>query len=39
MAYVPYPAAPWPGILWNMGVGYVAVLVLWQAYQRGWLKT
>jgi MFS superfamily sulfate permease-like transporter len=24
--------------MWNMGVGYVAGLVLWQAYQRGWLK-
>lgn len=24
--------------LWNMGVGYVAGLVLWHAYQRGWLK-
>lgn len=23
---------------WNMGVGYVAGLVLWHAYQRGWLK-
>ncbi len=24
--------------LWNMGVGYVAGLVLWYAYQSGWLK-
>jgi hypothetical protein len=24
--------------LWNMGVGYVAGLVLWHAYQRRWLK-
>jgi hypothetical protein len=24
---------------WNMGVGYVAGLILWHAYQRGWLKT
>ena len=24
--------------LWNMGVGYVAGLVLWHAYQRGWLR-
>ena len=24
--------------LWNMGMGYVAGLVLWHAYQRGWLK-
>ena len=28
-----------PGVsMWNMGVGYVAGLVLWHAYQRGWLK-
>lgn len=24
--------------MWNMGVGYGAGLVLWHAYQRGWLK-
>jgi MFS superfamily sulfate permease-like transporter len=24
--------------MWNMGVGYVAGLVLWYAFQRGWLK-
>jgi hypothetical protein len=24
--------------LWNMGVGYVAGLVLWYAFQRGWLR-
>jgi MFS superfamily sulfate permease-like transporter len=24
--------------MWNMGVGYLAGLVLWHAYQRGWLK-
>jgi hypothetical protein len=24
--------------MWNMGVGYVTGLVLWHAYQRGWLK-
>jgi hypothetical protein len=24
--------------LWNMGVGYVAGLLLWHAYHRGWLK-
>lgn len=24
--------------MWNMGVGYVADLVLWHAYQRGWLR-
>jgi MFS superfamily sulfate permease-like transporter len=24
--------------MWNMGVGYAAGLVLWHAYQRGWLK-
>ena len=24
--------------MWNMGVGYVAGLVLWHAYQRGWFK-
>jgi hypothetical protein len=24
--------------MWNMGVGYLADLVLWHAYQRGWLK-
>jgi MFS superfamily sulfate permease-like transporter len=24
--------------MWNMGVGYVAGLVLWHVYQRGWLK-
>ena len=24
--------------LWNMGPGYAAGLVLWHAYQRGWLK-
>jgi hypothetical protein len=24
--------------MWNMGVGYGAGLVLWYAYQRGWLK-
>jgi len=23
---------------WNMGAGYVAGLVLWHAYQRGWLR-
>jgi hypothetical protein len=24
--------------MWNMEVGYVAGLVLWHAYQRGWLN-
>jgi MFS superfamily sulfate permease-like transporter len=24
--------------MWNMGAGYLAGLVLWHAYQRGWLK-
>jgi hypothetical protein len=24
--------------MWNVGVGYVAGLMLWHAYQRGWLK-
>jgi MFS superfamily sulfate permease-like transporter len=24
--------------MWNMGMGYAAGLVLWHAYQRGWLK-
>jgi MFS superfamily sulfate permease-like transporter len=24
--------------MWNMGIGYLAGLVLWHAYQRGWLK-
>jgi hypothetical protein len=24
--------------MWNMGVGYGAGLMLWHAYQRGWLK-
>jgi len=23
--------------MWNMGIGYLAGLVLWHAYQRGWL--
>jgi hypothetical protein len=24
--------------MWNMGVGYLAGLVLWHAYQRRWRK-
>ena len=24
--------------IWNMGVGYLAGLVLWHAFERGWLK-
>ena len=24
--------------LWNMGAGYVSGLILWYAFQRGWLK-
>jgi hypothetical protein len=24
--------------MWNMGVGYLAGLILWHAYQRGWAK-
>jgi MFS superfamily sulfate permease-like transporter len=24
--------------MWNMGVGYIAGLVLWYAFERGWLK-
>jgi MFS superfamily sulfate permease-like transporter len=24
--------------LWNMGAGYVSGLILWHAFQRGWLK-
>jgi hypothetical protein len=24
--------------MWNMGVGYVAGLILWYGFQRGWLK-
>ena len=24
--------------MWNMGAGYLAGLVLWHAYQRGWVK-
>jgi hypothetical protein len=24
--------------LWNMGAGYLSGLLLWHAYQRGWLK-
>jgi hypothetical protein len=24
--------------LWSMGVGYVAGMILWHAYRRGWLK-
>jgi len=24
--------------IWNMGVGYVAGLLLWHAFRRGWLR-
>jgi hypothetical protein len=24
--------------LWNMGAGYLAGLLLWHCFQRGWLK-
>jgi hypothetical protein len=23
---------------WNMGIGYLSGLLLWYAFQRGWLK-
>jgi hypothetical protein len=24
--------------MWNMGAGYLAGLLLWHCFQRGWLK-
>jgi MFS superfamily sulfate permease-like transporter len=34
-----YVMLPTAGVsMWNMGVGYLAGLALWHAYQRGWLK-
>jgi len=24
--------------MWNMGAGYLAGLVLWHAFRRGWLR-
>ena len=24
--------------MWNMGAGYLAGLILWHAYRRGWVK-